>query len=195
MLAGRLTRSNSRPTVRKKTYKCYIFPFSTNYLITYFLKPTPDAGGTLAAVIVLACETGLLNSASGDSHGHGRVVPTATDGHFWEQGIPNGTGGISSIFKAHLGAEWGGGRRTTSSGRSVGIRIVYTDDWDVNEQEDSSKEIIHARQLVPAGEVYLLLPKYCCRSSISSDCRANTTEAPINLSLDRYSLCDLTTPE
>lgn len=159
------------------------FPFFplTNYLtILLFLKPTPDAGGTLAAVIVLACETGLLNSPSGDSHGHGRVVPTAADGHFWEQGIPNGTGGISSIFKAHLGAELGGGRRTTSPGRSVGIQIVYTEDWDVNEKKDSSKEFIHARQLVPAGEVYLLLPKYCCGSSISSDCRANTAEAPIN---------------
>lgn len=121
--------------MRKKTYKCYIFHFfpPTTWPF-YFLKPTPDAGGTLAAVIVLACETGLLNSASGDSHGHGSVVPTAADGHFWEQGIPNGTGGISSIFKAHLGTERGGGRLTTSPGRSVGIRIVYTEDWDVNEK-------------------------------------------------------------
>lgn len=94
------------------------------------MKATPGAGGTLAAVIVL--ETGLLNSASGDSHGHGRVVPTAADGHFWERGIPNGTGGISSIFNAHLGAEQGGGGVTTSPGRSDGIRIVYTEDWDVN---------------------------------------------------------------
>lgn len=62
-----------------------------------------------------------------------------------------------------------------------GSRLFTRKTGDVNEKKkDSSKEFIHARQLVPAGEVYLLLPKYCCRSSISSDCRANTTEAPIN---------------
>lgn len=119
------------------------------------------------------CNTARLNSVLSDSHGHGRVVPAATDRHFWEQGIPNGTGGISSIFKDHLGTEAiqpsrGGGRRTTSLGQGVyyiGIQIVYTfistEDWDVN-AKDSYKEFIHARQLVPAGAVYLLLlPKYC----------------------------------
>lgn len=58
-------------------------------------------------MVLLVCNTGRLNSVLSESHGHGRVVPTATDRHFWEQGIPNGTGGISSIFKDHLGAEQG----------------------------------------------------------------------------------------
>lgn len=112
---------------------------------------------TLAAVELLVCNTGRLNSVLSDSHGHGRVVPTVTDRHFWEQGIPNGTAGISSIFKDRLRSEaiqpsWGGGRRTTSLlGRGVcyiGIQIVYTfrigGNWDVNAQ-DSHKEFIHAR--------------------------------------------------
>lgn len=163
LLARRLTRSNSRPTVRKKTYKCNIFPFPPRQLPDHFtfLKPTPDAGGTLAAVIVLACETGLLNSPSGDSHGHGRVVPTAADGHFWEQGIPNGTGGISSIFKAHLGAERGGGRRTTSPGRSVGIQIVYTEDWDVNEK----KRIRPRSSYMHDNLCQLAKCIYCCQNT------------------------------
>lgn len=68
-----------------------------------------------------------VGRASADSsHGRGRVEPAAAGGHYWELGIPNGTGGISSIFKAHLGAERGGGGRTASPGRSVGTRIVYT---------------------------------------------------------------------
>lgn len=67
------------------------------------LNPPSYAGITLAAVVLLICNTGRLNSVSSDSHGHGRVVPAATDRHFWEQGIPNGTAGISSIFKDHLG--------------------------------------------------------------------------------------------
>lgn len=82
---------------------------------------------------MLISNTGRLNSAFSDSPGHGRVVPTATDRHFLEQGIPNGTGGISSIFTDHLDTEAirpsrGVGRRTTSQGqgvRNVGIRIVY----------------------------------------------------------------------
>lgn len=165
LLAGRLTRSNSRPTVRKTTYKCYIFPFSpspTTWPFYFFLKPTPDAGGTLAAVIVLACETGLLNSPSGDSHGHGRVVPTAADGHFWELGIPNGTGGISSIFKAHLGAERGGGRRTTSPGRSVGIQIVYTEDWGC---EWKKKRIRLRSSYMHDNLCQLAKCIYCCQNT------------------------------
>lgn len=141
-------------------------------------------GVTSAAVVLLVSNTGRWkNSPSSDSHGHGRFVPTASDRRFWEQGIPNGTGGISSIFKDHLGTEaiqpsQGGGRRTTSLGQavcSIGIRIVYTEEnGDVNAQE----EFIHARKLVPAGAVYLfLLPRYC---DISSVCAANITQAPIN---------------
>lgn len=69
-----------------------------------------------------------------DSRGHGTVFPTVTDRHFWEQGLPNGTVGISSIFKDHLGTEAiqpsrGGGGRTTSLGQGVcyiGIQIVHT---------------------------------------------------------------------
>lgn len=57
-------------------------------------------------------------------------------------------------------------------------RFISAENWDVN-AKDSYKEFIHARQLVPAGAVYLLLPKYC-RGRISSDCTANTTEAPVN---------------
>lgn len=99
-----------------------------------FLNLTSYTGITLAAVVLLICNTGRLNSLLNDSHGHGRVVPTAADRHFLEQGIPNGTGGISSIFKDHLGTEAiqpsrGGGRRTTSQGQGVcyvGILIVYT---------------------------------------------------------------------
>lgn len=124
------------------------------------MKPTPDAGGTLAAVNVLACETDLFNSASDDSHGHGRVVPAAADGHFWEQGIPNGTGGISSIFKAHLGAERGGGRRTTSPGRSVGIRIVYTEDWDVNEKRIRPRSSYMHDNLCQLAKCI-----YCCQNT------------------------------
>lgn len=133
------------------------------------MNPTSYTGITLAAVVLLVCNTGRFNSVLSDSHGHGR----ATDRHFWEQGIPNGTGGISSIFKDHLGTEAiqpsrGGGRRTTSLGQGfyyIGIHIVYTfhidGNWDVN-AKDSYKEFIHARQLVPVGAVYLLLlPQYC----------------------------------
>lgn len=99
-----------------------------------FLNLTSYISVTLPAVVLLVCNTGRLNSVLSDSHGHGRVVPTATDRHFWELGIPNGTRGISSIFKDHLGTEAiqpsrGGGRRTTSLGQGVcyiGIQIVYT---------------------------------------------------------------------
>lgn len=39
--------------------------------------------------------------------------------------------------------------------------FILAENWDVN-AKDSHKEFIHARQLVPAGAVYLfLLPNYC----------------------------------
>lgn len=90
--------------------------------------------GCFGVFFLLICNTGRLNSALSDSPGHGRVVPTATDRHFWEQGAPNGTAGISSIFTYHLDTEAtrpsrGVGRRTASQGQGVcnaGIRIVYT---------------------------------------------------------------------
>lgn len=137
------------------------FPFfpPTTWSV-YFLKPTADAGGTLAAVIALACETGLLNSTSCDSRGHGGVVATAADGHFWEQGIPDATGGISSIFKAHLGAERGGGGRTTSPGRSVGIRIVYTEDWDVTEKRIRPRSSYMHDNLCQLAKCI-----YCCQNT------------------------------
>lgn len=40
--------------------------------------------------------------------------------------------------------------------------FISAQTWDVNAKKESHKEFIHARQLVPAGAVYLLLlPKYC----------------------------------
>lgn len=146
------------------------------------------------------CVTGRLNSVSSDSHGHGRVDPAATGTHLWEQGTPNGTGGISSIFKDNLGnrghrADQGWRRtdlhRWANGVCYIGIRTVYTSriggkkerkkkrNWDVNAKA-SDEEFIHARQLVPAGAVYLLLPKYYCRGRTPSDCTANTAEAPIH---------------
>lgn len=83
----------------------------------------------------LACVTGRLNSASSDSHGHGRVDPAATGAHLWEQGTPNGTAGISSIFKDNLrnrGHRADQGWRRTDLHRwangvcYIGIRTVYT---------------------------------------------------------------------
>ena len=57
-------------------------------------------------------------------------------------------------------------------------RFVSAKFWNVN-AEDSSKGLIHARQLVPAGAVYLLSPQYYNRAG-ESNCTANTTEAPIH---------------
>lgn len=148
----------------------------------------PGAVGTLAAVGFVSVRSGSLEvgRASADSsHGRGRVDPAAADGHYWELGIPNGTGGISSIFKAHLGAERGGAGRTASPGRERrNADCLHGGNWDVIEggkKGDSSEELVHARQLVPAGEECLLLPHDCCGSGTSSDCRANTTEAPAHV--------------
>lgn len=145
---------------------------------------------TLAAVELLVCNTGRLNSILSDSHGRGRVVPTVSDRHFWEQGIPNGTAGISSIFKDHLRSEaiqpsWGSGRRTTSLGQGVcyiGIQIVYTfrigGNWDVNTQDSSRSSYMHDNLCQLVQCIY-----FCCqniihyRGRISTNCAANTTEA------------------
>lgn len=142
---------------------------------------------TLAAVVLLISNTGRLNSALSDSPGHGRVVPTATDRHFLEQGIPNGTGGISSIFTDHLDTEairpsWVLAdelhRRAKVSGTlgyALFTYIISAENWDVNAKE-THEEFVHTRQLVSAAPVYLLLlPKYCLLRGRT----ANSTKAPI----------------
>lgn len=146
------------------------FPlFPTNYSIVLLVE---SAGGALSAVIVFP----LRRLFETRFHAHGRVVPTAADGHFWEQGTPNGTGEISSILKAHPGAEPGWWQTDYIPGPQRRDPDCFHGRLGCEREE----EFIHARQLVPAGQVHLLLPKYFCQSSTSSDCRANTTEAAIN---------------
>lgn len=76
-----------------------------------------------------------------------------------------------------------GPQRRAELSATLGVQIVYTlrvgGGLGCECEKDSHEDPIHARQLVPAGAVYLLLlPKYWVGYHLTV--RANTTEAPIH---------------
>lgn len=110
------------------------------------------------------------------SHDHGRLVhtQTATDKDFWDQGIPNGTAGIPSIFKDHLGPIFFGRAGVVADGPHrlghgvgyVGLftRFLPAENWDVNAEGVVRGVRIRTASCARRSSIFIyfvLRAKYC----------------------------------